>query len=176
MGGSGMGGSGMGGSSTVSSQLVSLLNNTTTKWSAAVISDQSAAPLILATNTAVFSIGGWSGSDNNITLAQFKQYVAEGKIHYFIASQNGGGGMGQTTDSDQTAGSGETGTSQQSDSSEQMAGPGQSGTSGAPTGGGMPGGMGGSGSGSQISSWVSSNFTSKTVGQTTVYDLTSPTS
>ena len=172
------GGSGMGGSSTVSSQLVSLLNTTTTKWSAAVISDQSAAPLILATNTAVFSIGGWSGSDNNITLAQFKQYVAEGKIHYFIASQNGGGGMGQTTDSDQTAGSGQTGTSQQSDSSEQMAGPGQSGTSGAPTGGGMPGGMGGSGSGSgsQISSWVSSNFTSKTVGQTTVYDLTSPTS
>jgi 4-amino-4-deoxy-L-arabinose transferase-like glycosyltransferase len=39
-------------------------------------------------------------------------------------------------------------------------------------GGGGPGGN----SGSEISSWVASNFTAKTVGNTTVYDLTSPTS
>ena len=35
-------------------------------------------------------IGGFNGSDPSPTLAQFQQYVAEGRIHYFI----GGGGMG----------------------------------------------------------------------------------
>ncbi|WP_130865242.1 ArnT family glycosyltransferase [Acidipropionibacterium timonense] len=88
----GMGG-GMGGAST-SAALVKLLNNAGTKWSAAVVGDQSAAGLILNTDTAIYSIGGWSGSDNNITLAQFKQLVANGSIHYFIASGQGGGGMG----------------------------------------------------------------------------------
>ena len=42
-------------------------------------------------------------------------------------------------------------------------------------GGGMGGGgFGGSGDASQITAWVESHFTSKTVGGTTVYDLTSP--
>jgi hypothetical protein len=36
-------------------------------------------------------IGGFNGSDPSPTLAQFQQYVAEGKIHYFIA----GGGFGR---------------------------------------------------------------------------------
>jgi hypothetical protein len=42
-------------------------------------------------------IGGFNGSDPAPTLAQFQQYVHEGKIHYFIAS---GGSMpagGSTT-------------------------------------------------------------------------------
>ena len=39
-------------------------------------------------------IGGFNGSDNSPTLAQFKQYVADGEIHYFITSGNGGGGRG----------------------------------------------------------------------------------
>jgi 4-amino-4-deoxy-L-arabinose transferase-like glycosyltransferase len=43
-------------------------------------------------------------------------------------------------------------------------------------GGGMGGGMGGSGAASQISSWVQGHFTAKTVGSTTVYDLTAPKS
>jgi hypothetical protein len=34
------------------------------------------------------AVGGFNGSDPSPTLAQFKEYVAEGKIHYFI-----GGGM-----------------------------------------------------------------------------------
>ena len=42
-------------------------------------------------------------------------------------------------------------------------------------GGGGPGG-GGSGTASQISSWVSSSFTSTTVGGVTLYDLTAPVS
>ena len=43
-------------------------------------------------------------------------------------------------------------------------------------GGGFGGGAGGSGDASQITSWVESHFTSKTIGGVTVYDLTSPKS
>ncbi|MGW6467422.1 glycosyltransferase family 39 protein [Streptomyces rubiginosohelvolus] len=42
--------------------------------------------------------------------------------------------------------------------------------------GGGPGGMGSSGTSSQISSWVTENFTEVTVGSATFYDLTQPTS
>lgn len=42
-------------------------------------------------------------------------------------------------------------------------------------GGGMGGGMGGSGTASEISQWVTENFTTTTVGGVTLYDLTSPT-
>jgi len=38
------------------------------------------------------AIGGFNGSDPSPTLAQFRTYVADGEIHYFIA----GGGMGGT--------------------------------------------------------------------------------
>ena len=38
------------------------------------------------------AVGGFNGSDPSPTLAQFKQYVTDGRIHYFIAS--GGGGRG----------------------------------------------------------------------------------
>jgi hypothetical protein len=37
-------------------------------------------------------IGGFNGSDPSPTLAQFQQYVAQGKIHYFLGG--GGGGFG----------------------------------------------------------------------------------
>ena len=40
------------------------------------------------------SIGGWSGSDDNVTLAQFEQYVKNGDITYFIAGGGMGGGQG----------------------------------------------------------------------------------
>jgi len=83
-----------GGQGGSNSELIALLNKAGTRWSAAVIGDQTAAGYILDTNTAVYCIGGWSGSDNNVTLTQFKQLVAGGKIHYFIASGGMGGGMG----------------------------------------------------------------------------------
>jgi 4-amino-4-deoxy-L-arabinose transferase-like glycosyltransferase len=86
-------GGGMGGST--STELVSLLNGAGTKWSAAVVGDQTAAGLILNTNTAVYCIGGWSGTDDNVTLAQFKALVASGQIHYFIGGgQASGAGQG----------------------------------------------------------------------------------
>jgi hypothetical protein len=40
------------------------------------------------------AIGGFNGTDPAPTLAQFEQYVSEGKIHYFISSGGGFGGGG----------------------------------------------------------------------------------
>jgi 4-amino-4-deoxy-L-arabinose transferase-like glycosyltransferase len=122
----GTGGAGGGGTATASAAVVTLLKNAGTTWSAATVGSQSAAPLELQSGTAVLAIGGFSGSDPAPTLAQFKQLVAAGKLHYFI-----GGGQG---------------------------------------GGGGPGGR--SGGSSSIASWVQSNFSSTTVGGTTVFDLT----
>lgn len=73
-----------------------LLDATNSKWSAAVIGDQSAAGYTLSSDTAVMSIGGWSGSDDNVTLAQFQQYVKNGDITYFIAGGMGGGPGGNS--------------------------------------------------------------------------------
>jgi hypothetical protein len=47
------------------------------------------------------AIGGFNGSDPSPTLAQFQQYVASGKIHYFL----GGGGMGSFGGGQSTGGS-----------------------------------------------------------------------
>ncbi|KAA1400195.1 ArnT family glycosyltransferase [Aeromicrobium ginsengisoli] len=60
-------------------------------WVAAAIGSNTASGYQLATELPVMAIGGFNGSDPSPTLAQFKQYVADGDIHYFIAS--GGGGM-----------------------------------------------------------------------------------
>ncbi|WP_225804493.1 glycosyltransferase family 39 protein [Streptomyces sp. NK15101] len=60
-------------------------------WVGAAIGAQNAASYQLATGKPVMAIGGFNGSDPAPTLARFQQYVAEGKIHYFIAS---GGGFG----------------------------------------------------------------------------------
>ncbi|WP_037178405.1 glycosyltransferase family 39 protein [Rhodococcus sp. UNC363MFTsu5.1] len=59
-------------------------------WVAAAVGSNSASGYQLATGDPVMPIGGFNGSDPSPSLAQFQQYVAEGRIHYFI----GGGGMG----------------------------------------------------------------------------------
>jgi len=58
-------------------------------WAAAAIGSQNAASYQLSTGKPVMAIGGFNGSDPSPTLAQFKGYVEDGRIHYFI-----GGGMG----------------------------------------------------------------------------------
>ncbi|MFJ4849068.1 ArnT family glycosyltransferase [Streptomyces sp. NPDC088733] len=64
-------------------------------WVAAAIGSQNAASYQLATGKAVMAIGGFNGSDPSPTLAGFKAYVAQGRIHWFIASGGmGGGGRG----------------------------------------------------------------------------------
>ena len=101
-------------------------------WAAAAVNSNNAAGYQLASGEPIMAIGGFNGSDPAPTLTQFETYVAEAKIHYFIA---GGGGLG-----------------------------------------GGVGGRGGSNDASQITSWVESHFTAKTVGGVTVYDLTSRSS
>ncbi|TYR36788.1 mannosyltransferase YkcB-related protein, partial [Streptomyces parvus] len=133
----GGGGGGMGGllnGATVDAEAKALLTKGADDytWVAAAVGAQNAASYQLATGDPVMAIGGFNGSDPSPTLAQFKKYVAEGKIHYFVSGSMGGGMGG--------------------------------------------GGMGGSGTSSQISSWVTENFTEVTVGSATFYDLTQPTS
>lgn len=61
-------------------------------WVAAAVGSQNAAGLQLATRLPVMAIGGFNGSDPSPTLAQFQEYVAQGRIHYLVA---GGGFRGQ---------------------------------------------------------------------------------
>ncbi|WP_405195312.1 ArnT family glycosyltransferase [Streptomyces anulatus] len=144
----GGGGGGMGGllnGASVDAEAKALLEKGADDytWVAAAVGAQNAASYQLATGNPVMAIGGFNGSDPSPTLAQFKKYVAEGKIHYFVS----GGGMG-------------------------------AGMGGGGMGGGMEGGggMGGNSvTSSQISSWVTENFTEVTVGSATFYDLTQPT-
>ncbi|MFF9791830.1 ArnT family glycosyltransferase [Streptomyces bacillaris] len=144
----GGGGGGMGGllnGASVSAEAKALLAKGADDytWAAAAIGAQNAASYQLATGEPVMAIGGFNGSDPSPTLAQFKKYVEEGRIHYFVSGGGmGGGGMG-----------------------------------GGEGGGGMGGGgLGSSGTSSQISSWVTENFTEVTVGGATFYDLTQPVS
>ncbi|MGD9794785.1 MAG: ArnT family glycosyltransferase [Acidimicrobiia bacterium] len=95
-------------------------------WVAATIGSNQASGYQLATEQPVMAIGGFNGSDPSPTLEQIQQYVAEGRIHYFISGGFGGGNAN-----------------------------------------------GGSNESQAIASWVQSNFTSTTIGGTTVYDLTS---
>ena len=68
-----------------------MLEKTSTTWAAATSGSQSAASLELATGKSVIAIGGFSGTDDAPTLAQFKEWVAEGKIAYYISGGQGGG-------------------------------------------------------------------------------------
>ncbi|MEV6051680.1 glycosyltransferase family 39 protein [Streptomyces sp. NPDC052107] len=100
MGEGGMGGGGGAGGllngANVSSAAKKLLEKDAAKytWVAASIGSQNAASYQLTTGDPVMAIGGFNGTDPSPTLAQFKKYVAEGKIHYFIAGGGRGGGMG----------------------------------------------------------------------------------
>ena len=122
---------------TVTDEMKSLLeqNASSYTWVAATVGSQSASGYQLATGDPVMAIGGFNGSDPSPTLAQFQQYVQEGKIHYFIGGGTGG-----------------------------FIGGGGGGTS-----------AGGSNDSTKIAQWVAATFTAKTVGNTTVYDLTTST-
>lgn len=127
----GMGGPGGGllEGSRPSAELTALLERDADRytWVAAAVGSNSASGYQLATQDPVMPIGGFNGSDPSPTLAQFQQYVREGKIHWFIG---GGGGFG--------------------------------------------GGMNADGTASAIRSWVEANYTPRTVGSVTLYDLTDP--
>jgi 4-amino-4-deoxy-L-arabinose transferase-like glycosyltransferase len=69
-------------------------------WVAATVASDNQTWLQLAVGEPVMPIGGFSGGDPAPTLAQFKQYVADGKIHYFVVQGGEEGGSGRSgTDS-----------------------------------------------------------------------------
>ncbi len=62
---------------------------------AAAVGANNAASYQLASGEPIMAIGGFNGSDPAPSLAEFQQYVADGKVHYFIGSGGGfGGGPG----------------------------------------------------------------------------------
>jgi 4-amino-4-deoxy-L-arabinose transferase-like glycosyltransferase len=61
------------------------------EWVAATVDANSAAGYQLGTGDPIMAIGGFNGTDPAPTLQEFENLVAQGKIHYFIASGRGGG-------------------------------------------------------------------------------------
>jgi 4-amino-4-deoxy-L-arabinose transferase-like glycosyltransferase len=88
---------------TPSAALVSLLqqNASSYRWVAAVVGSNSAAGIQIAAGKPVMAIGGFNGTDPWPTLAAFQKDVAQGKVHYFVASGGGGpgGGFGSSSSS-----------------------------------------------------------------------------
>nr|WP_245541550.1 glycosyltransferase family 39 protein [Smaragdicoccus niigatensis] len=125
-------------------QLDAMLQATHTKWAAAIDRSSAAAALELSSRTAIMAIGGFN-NDPVPTLAQFKQYVKDHQITYYIV---GNQGEGRATANRETAGR----------NRGQRATPA---TSGFMRGGGH----------ADITAWVEATFPKKTVGNTTVYDL-----
>ena len=100
-GGPGGIGGGLGGSTQVSGSITTLLTSGASgyRWAAATVGAESAAPFQLASGEPVMAIGGFNGTDQTPSLAQFKQMVAAHEVHYFIGS-NGhtfSGGSGDAT-------------------------------------------------------------------------------
>ncbi|MFF4349670.1 ArnT family glycosyltransferase [Streptomyces sp. NPDC001530] len=95
----GGGGGQMGGGSQVTSDMITYLkkHQDGATWLLAVATDQTASSIILESGQPVISMGGWSGSDNAMTLAKLKSLVKSGKLHYIMISSTGGG---QGTDSE----------------------------------------------------------------------------
>ncbi|WP_228281702.1 ArnT family glycosyltransferase [Brevibacterium pigmentatum] len=90
-GGGGMGG--LLGASDPSDELTQLLEQDASDytWVAATTGANQAAGYQLSLEEPVMAIGGFNGTDPSPTLAEFKQLVSEGKIHYYIGSGSGGG-------------------------------------------------------------------------------------
>ena len=88
---------GVGEGSSVSSELVALLQKDASsyRWTAAMSSASNAAPVQLASRTPIMALGGFNGTDNSLTLAQFQALVAAHRIHYYIA----GGGFANSPNS-----------------------------------------------------------------------------
>ncbi|MER5800980.1 ArnT family glycosyltransferase [Streptomyces mirabilis] len=94
-GGGQAGGGQMGGGGTqVSSAMITYLkkHQDGATWLLAVATDQTASSIILESGQPVISMGGWSGSDNAMTLAKLKSLVKSGKLHYIIVNSDGGQG------------------------------------------------------------------------------------
>ncbi|MEU6551143.1 glycosyltransferase family 39 protein [Streptomyces sp. NPDC046915] len=103
-GAGGTGGGMDGGGTQVSSEMISYLkkHQDGAAWLVAVATDQTASSIILESGEPVISMGGWSGSDDAMTLAKLKSLVKAGKLHYIVVG-DGGQGSGQGSNSEITA-------------------------------------------------------------------------
>ena len=93
------GGSGRGNGDQINSgntKLIEFLksNKTNEKYSLVVSSSQSAQNIIIQTGESVMALGGFSGSDNILTLDQFKELVKNGEVRYVLSGGMGGRGNG----------------------------------------------------------------------------------
>ncbi|TVX96564.1 glycosyl transferase [Mycolicibacterium porcinum] len=112
--------------------LAELIAGADGRWAAASVGSMMVSDLELKTGESLMAIGGFTGSDDSPTLAQFQQYVADGQVRYFLDRPEGGRG-------------GPPGPPRQEH-----------------------------GTAAQITDWVKANFTKTVVGNTPVYDLSSP--
>ncbi|WP_411680770.1 glycosyltransferase family 39 protein [Clostridium thailandense] len=87
-----MGNFGGGNAESVNTKLVQFLKNNRTneKYLLVVSSSQSADNIIIQTGESVMALGGFSGSDNTLTLDQFKELVKKGEVRYVLAGGMGG--------------------------------------------------------------------------------------
>jgi 4-amino-4-deoxy-L-arabinose transferase-like glycosyltransferase len=71
---------------TPGESLTALLRKDASKytWTAATVLSNAAAGYQLASGAPVMAVGGFNGTDPYPTLEQFRQYVADGRIHYFL--------------------------------------------------------------------------------------------
>ena len=63
-------------------------------WQVVVSSSQNASTLIAEYKVSVMAMGGFSGTDNSITVAGFADLVSSGALRYVLVGQGGGGGVG----------------------------------------------------------------------------------
>ena len=101
-GGSFGGGMGGPGGVSLSSDVVGYLeaNQGGAKWLLAVSDSTTAGQIELSTGRAVMSTGGFTGSDNALSLAQLRAYVASGQLRFIELGGQGAGPGGGSTSSD----------------------------------------------------------------------------
>jgi 4-amino-4-deoxy-L-arabinose transferase-like glycosyltransferase len=82
---------------SANSKLINFLesNITNEKYALVVSSSQSADNIIIQSGQSVMSLGGFSGSDNIITLDQFKELVKNGEVRYVLTGGMGRGGSNE---------------------------------------------------------------------------------
>jgi 4-amino-4-deoxy-L-arabinose transferase-like glycosyltransferase len=77
----------------IDSQLVAYLeaHQGTAKYLFATSSSQTAAPYIIVTGKPVMALGGFSGSDPILTLADLRTLIRQGQVRYFYFGFGGAG-------------------------------------------------------------------------------------
>ena len=101
-GNAGFGGAGGPGGSSLDTATLDYLvaNQGSASWLLAVSDSTTAGQVELSTGRAVMSMGGFTGSDNALSLAQLKAYVTSGELRFIELGGNGGGPGGGSASSD----------------------------------------------------------------------------